>query len=142
MRPYLLTTLIFGILTSSAQISMAQTPVPQIDYAALSEHPFEIRGLKIAVQKFNAQTFQMKVTNITASFITFAPEDVALVDKTGNQLFLNGTWSSYQRQVVTPLKVRVAPGATVSLDGVLNTYAAFPVKMYFFDILCAIVTAE
>jgi hypothetical protein len=142
MRPYLLTTLILGILASSAHISVAQTPVPQIDYAALSAHPFEIHGLKIAVQKFNAQTFQMKLTNTTASFIAFAPEDVALVDKTGNQLFLNGTWSSYQRQVVTPLKVRIAPGATVSLDGVLNTLATFPVQMFFFDTLCAIVTAE
>ena len=142
MRPYLLTTLMLGILTSSAHISVAQTSVPQIDYAALSKHPFEIHGLEITVQKFNAQNFLVKLTNTTASFIAFAPEDMALVDKTGNQLFLNGTWSSYQRQVVTPPKVRIAPGATVSLDGVLNTYATFPVKMYFFDTLCAIVTAE
>src|ERR1700704_3279573 len=92
MRPHLLTALLLGILTSSATISLAQTPVPQISYKQLREHPFEAHGLKIVIQGFNAGYFSMNLTNTTTSFIAFAPEDMALVDKTGNQLFLNNDY--------------------------------------------------
>src|SRR5258706_9126036 len=94
MRPSLLTALVLAILTSSATISRAQTPVPQINYKQLREHPFEAHGLKIVIKTFNAGNFSMNLTNTTTSFIAFAPEDMALVDKTGNQLFLNHAYFS------------------------------------------------
>src|SRR6266576_1585031 len=88
MRLRLMTALLLVVFTLSPAISLAETPVPQINYQQLSEHPFETHGLKIAIQHFNARLFRMNLTNTTTSFVTFAPEDMALVDKTGNQLFL------------------------------------------------------
>src|SRR5438034_9651332 len=89
MRLRLMTVLLSGAFAFPAAISLAQTPVPQINYKQLPEHPFEAHGLRIAIQAFNAGRFSMNVTNTTMSFIAFAPEDMALVDKTGNQLFLS-----------------------------------------------------
>jgi hypothetical protein len=141
MRPHLLTALLLGILTSSAMISLAQTPVPQINHKQLREHPFEANGLKIVIKEFNAVTFSMNLTNTTTSFIAFASEDMALVDKTGSQLFLNHALFSQPMPITLP-RLRIAPGATVHLDGLLNDRATFPVKVYYFDTLFAIVTAE
>jgi hypothetical protein len=142
MRPHVLTAVLLGILACSATISLAQTPVPQINYKQLREHPFEAHGLKIAIQAFNAGHFSMNLTNTTTSFIAFAPEDMALVDKTGNQLFLNNDYFAQRPMPITLPRLRIAPGATVHLDGRLNAREAFPVKVYYFDTLCAIVTAE
>ena len=142
MRPHLLTALLLGILASFTTISLAQTPVPQINYKQLREHPFEAHGLKIAIQTFNAGHFSANLTNTTSSFIAFAPEDMALVDKTGSQLFLNSELSTYGTTPMTPPRLRIAPGATVHLGGLLNDGETFPVKVYYFDTLCAIVTAD
>jgi len=139
MRLRLMTALLSGVFTFSAAISLAQTPVPQINYKQLPEHPFEAHGLRIAIQAFNAGRFSMNITNTTMSFIAFAPEDMALVDKTGNQLFLNR--DLLERTITLP-RLRIAPGATAHLDGRLNTYERFPVKVYYFDTLFAVVTAE
>ena len=139
MRLHLVTALLSGILTFSANISLAQTSVPQINYKQLPEHPFEAHGLRIAIQRFNAGLFSMNITNTTMSFIAFAPEDMALVDKTGNQLFLS---SDRLLKPITLPRLRIAPGATVHLDGRLNTYEHFPVRVYYFDTLFAVVTAE
>ncbi len=134
-----MTVLLSGAFAFPAAISLAQTPVPQINYKQLPEHPFEAHGLRIAIQAFNAGRFSMNVTNTTMSFIAFAPEDMALVDKTGNQLFLS---SDLLLKPITLPRLRIAPGATVHLDGRLNTYERFPVKVYYFDTLFAVVTAE
>jgi hypothetical protein len=134
-----MTALLSGILTFSANISLAQTSVPQINYKQLPEHPFEAHGLRIAIQRFNAGLFSMNITNTTMSFIAFAPEDMALVDKTGNQLFLS---SDLLLKPITLPRLRIAPRATVHLDGRLNTYEHFPVRVYYFDTLFAVVTAE
>ena len=142
MRPHLLTALVLGILVCPATISLAQTPVPQINYKELREHPFEAHGLKIVIQAFNAGHFSMNLTNTTTSFIAFGPEDMALVDKTGNQLFLNSGFIAQKLMPITPPRLRIAPGATVQLDGRLNTYEHFPVKVYYFDTLYGVVTAE
>ncbi len=139
MRLRLMTVLLSGAFAFPAAISLAQTPVPQINYKQLPEHPFEAHGLRIAIQAFNAGRFSMNVTNTTMSFIAFAPEDMALVDKTGNQLFLS---SDLLLKPITLPRLRIAPGATVHLDGRLNTYERFPVKVYYFDTLFAVVTAE
>src|SRR5258708_38195793 len=90
MRLNLMTALLSGVLTFSATISLAQTPVPQINYKQLREHPFDAHGLSIARQSFNAGPFRINRTNTTMSFIAFAPEDMALVDKTG----ISGLYSS------------------------------------------------
>ena len=138
MRLRLMTALPW-VFALSATISLAQTPVPQINYKQLPQHPFEAHGLKIAIQYFDAGLFRMNMTNTTASFVAFAPEDMALVDKTGNQLFLSrdirGTPTTFPR-------FRIAPGATVHLEGRLNTFETFPVEVYYFDTLFAVVTAE
>ncbi len=139
MRLRLMTVLLSGAFAFPAAISLAQTPVPQINYKQLPEHPFEAHGLRIAIQAFNAGRFSMNVTNTTMSFIAFAPEDMALVDKTGYQLFLS---SDLLLKPITLPRLRIAPGATVHLDGRLNTYERFPVKVYYFDTLFAVVTAE
>jgi len=139
MRLNLMTALLSGVLTFPATISLAQTPVPQINYKQLREHPFEAHGLSIAIQSFNAGLFRMNITNTTMSFIAFAPEDMALVDKTGNQLFLT---SDLLLKPATQPRLRIAPGATVHLDGRLNDFEHFPVKVYYFDTLFAVVTAE
>ena len=139
MRLHLMTALLSGVFTLAAAISLAQTPVPQINYKQLPEHPFEAHGLKIAIQHLNAGLFRMNLTNTTKSFIAFAPEDMALVDKTGNQLFLDANVLA----VPTTLpRLRIAPGATVHLEGRLNMFEHFPVKVYYFDTLFAVVTAE
>jgi hypothetical protein len=142
MRPHLLTALLLGILASSATISLAQTPVPQINYKQLREHPFEAHGLKIVIQAFNAGHFRMNVTNTTTSFIGFAPEDMALVDKTGNQLYLNYDYVANKTMPITFPRFRIAPGATIHLNGGLSDRETFPVKVYYFDTLFAVVTAE
>lgn len=142
MRAHLPTALLLGIFACSPTVSLAETPVPQINYKQLREHPLEAHGLKIVIQAFNAGHFSMNLTNTTTSFIAFAPEDMALVDKTGNQLFLNSGLIAQRLMPITPPRLRIAPGATVQLDGRLNTYEHFPVKVYYFDTLCAIVTAE
>jgi len=134
-----MTALLSGVFTLSAAISLAQTSVPQINYKQLPEHPFEAHGLKIAIQHFNAGLFRMNLTNTTMSFIAFAPEDMALVDKTGNQLFLD---ENFLAVPTTPPRLRIAPGATVHLEGRLNMFEHFPVKVYYFDTLFAVVTAE
>ena len=139
MRVHLMTALLSGVFTLSAAISLAQTSVPQINYKQLPEHPFEAHGLKIAIQHFNAGLFRMNLTNTTMSFIAFAPEDMALVDKTGNQLFLD---ENVLAVPTTPPRLRIAPGATVHLEGRLNMFEHFPVKVYYFDTLFAVVTAE
>jgi len=64
---------------------------------------------------------------------------MALVDKTGNQLFLS---SDLLLKSITLPRLRIAPGATVHLDVRLNTYERFPVKAYYFDTLFAVVTAK
>jgi hypothetical protein len=64
---------------------------------------------------------------------------MALVDKTGSQLFLS---SDLLLKPATQPRFRIAPGATVHLDGRLNDYEHFPVKVYYFDTLFAVVTAE
>jgi len=134
-----MTAQLSGVFTLAAAISLAQTPVPQINYKQLPEHPFEAHGLKIAIQHLNAGLFRMNLTNTTKSFIAFAPEDMALVDKTGNQLFLDANVLG----VPTTLpRLRIAPGATVHLEGRLNMFEHFPVKVYYFDTLFAVVTAE
>src|SRR5882762_9818860 len=127
MRLHLMTALLSGILTFSASISLAQTSAPQINYKQLPEHPFEAHGLRIAIQRFNAGLFSMNITNTTMSFIAFAPEDMALVDKTGNQLFLS---RDLLLKPITLPRLRIAPGATVHFDGRLNTYEHFPVRVY------------
>jgi len=139
-----MTALISGVLALLATIALAQTPVPQINYKELPEHPFEVHGLKIAIQKFNAALFSMNLTNTTGSFIAFASEDMALVDKGGKQLFLysNGPLNGIGWVPATLPRFRIAPSATVHIEGRLNDYEEFPVKMYFFDTLCAIVTTE
>ena len=142
MRLHLMTALLSGFFTFSAAVSLAQTPVPQINYKQLREHPFEANGLKIVIQAFNAGHVSMNLTNTTSSFIAFAPEDMALVDKTGNQLFLTREWSARAPIPMTPPRLRIAPGATVHLDGWLNAFERFPVKVYYFDTLFAVVTAE
>jgi hypothetical protein len=142
MRLHLLTALILGILVCSATTSLAQTPVPQINYKQLREHPLEAHGLKIVIQAFNAGRFSMNLTNTTTSFIAFAPEDMALVDKAGNQLFLNISYLAKTFMPITLSRLRIAPGATLHLDGQLNDREEFPVKVYYFDTLSAIVTAE
>ena len=134
--------MLLGILASSATISSAQTAVPQINYKQVREHPFEAHGLKIAIQTFNAGHFIANLTNTTSSFIALAPEDMALVDKTGSQLFLNRDWTGQRLTPMTQPRLRIAPGATVHLGGWLNDREAFPVKVYYFDTLVAIVTAE
>src|SRR5258708_19319201 len=139
MRLNLMADLLSGVLTFSATISLAQTPVPQINYKQLREHPFEAHGLSIAIQSFNAGLFSMNITNTTMSFIAFAPEDMALVDKTGNQLFLNQ--DILQRATTLP-RLRIAPGATVHLNGRLNMFEHFPVKVSYSAPLFALVTAE
>ena len=108
MRLNLMTALLSGVLTFSATISLAQTPVPQINYKQLPEHPFEAHGLSIAIQAFNAGRLSMNITNTTMSFIAFALEDMALVDKTGNQLFLS---SDLLLKPATQPRLRIAPGA-------------------------------
>ena len=142
MRLHLTTALISWVLALSATNALAQTPVPRIDYRELSRHSIEIYGLKIAIQKFNAGLFSMNLTNTTGSFIAFASEDMALVDKGGSQLFLRSVLTPNGLVPSTLPRLRIAPGATVHLEGRLNDYEAFPVEMYFFDTLCAIVTAE
>jgi hypothetical protein len=142
MRLRLITVLLSGVLIFSAAISLAQTPVQQINYKQLPEHPFEAHGLKIVIQKFNAGHFSMNLTNTTTSFIAFAPEDMALVDKTSNQLFLSRYFLFRGLTSTTPPRLRIAPGATLHLDGWLNAYEHFPVKLYYFDTLLAVVTAE
>jgi len=137
MRLHLMTALLLGVLTFPATISLAQTPIPQVNYKQLCGHPFETHGLKITVETFAAARFSLSLTNTTLSFIAFGPEDMALVDKTGNQLFLE---KNLEQKFATPPRFRIAPGATLHLDGWLNTYEHFPVKMYFFDTQCAIVT--
>ena len=139
MRLRLMTALLSGVFVFSAAISLAQTPVPQINYKQLRERPFETHGLSIAIQTFNAGLFRMNITNTTLSFIAFAPEDMAFVDKTGNQLFLN---QDLFRRATTQPRLRIAPGATVHLDGRLNAFERFPVKVYYFDTPFAVVTAE
>ena len=139
MRLRLMTALLSGVFVFSAPISLAQTPVPQINYKQLPEHPFEAHGFSIAIQRFNAGLFSMNITNTTMSFIAFAPEDMALVDKTGNQLFLN---QDILQSATTLPRLRIAPGATVHLNGRLNMFEHFPVKVYYFDTLFAVVTAE
>lgn len=147
MRLRLTTALLSGILVFSAAASPAQTPVQQINYKQLAEHPFDAHGLKIVIQAFDAGRFSMNLTNTTTSFIAFAPEDMALVDKTGNQLFLSQLFLNidYLAKTFMPItlpRLRIAPGATLHLDGRLNTYEHFPVKVYYFDTLFAVVTAE
>jgi hypothetical protein len=139
MRLRLMTALLSGVFTLSAAVSLAQTSVPQINYKQLPEHPFEAHGLKIAIQHFNAGLFRMNLTNTTMSFIAFAPEDMALVDKTGNQLFFDANVVAVP---ITLPRLRIAPGATVHLEGRLNMFEHFPVKVYYFDTLFAVVTAE
>lgn len=142
MRAHLPTALLLGIFACSATISLAETPVPQINYKQLREHPFETHGLRIVLQHFNAGHLSMNLANTTTSFIAFAPEDMALVDKTGNQLFINNGLPAQRPIPITLPRLRIAPGATVHLDGWLNARETFPVKVYYFDTLCAIVTAE
>ena len=137
MRLHLMPALLSGFLSLTVTLSPAQTPVPQINYKKLREYPFETHGLLITVQTFAGSKFSMSLTNTTPSFISFAPEDMALVDKTGNQLFLE---RNYVSQFTTPPKLRIAPGATLRLKGYLNNSEHFPVKMYYFDTLCVIVT--
>jgi hypothetical protein len=139
MRLRLMTALLSGVFAFAAAISLAQTPVPQINYKQLPEHPFEAHGLKIAIQHFNAGLFRMNLTNTTMSFIAFAPEDMALVGKTGNQLFLDANVLAVP---TTLTRLRIAPGAAVHLEGRLNMFEHFPVKVYYFDTLFAVVTAE
>ena len=74
MRLRLTTAPVSGILVFSAATSPAQTPVPQINYKQLREHPLEAHGLKIVMQAFNAGHFSMSLTNTTTSFIAFAPQ--------------------------------------------------------------------
>jgi len=142
MQLRLTTALVSGIFVFSAATSPAQTPVQQINYKQLAEHPFDAHGLKIVIQAFNAGRFSMSLTNTTTSFIAFAPEDMALVDKTGNQLFLNSDYLAQRLMPISLPRLRIAPGATLHLDGRLNTYEHFPVKVYYFDTLFAVVTAE
>src|SRR5258707_10434182 len=68
-----MTAQLSGVFPLAAAISLAQTPVPQINYKQLPEHPFEAHGLKIAIQHLNAGLFRMNLTNTTMSFIAFAP---------------------------------------------------------------------
>ena len=138
MRPNLVPILLGGALLLSSSLSFAQTAAPQIQLKDVIEHSIDLHGLKLTVFKLSASSIKLTLTNTTSSSIAVAPEDIALVDHLDSQAFIARINSGTG---VCPFpKFRLAPGATVLLYGDLSALMEFPIKIYCFDTLCAVIS--
>lgn len=117
----------------------------------LAGHPFQEGGLTVTVTHLNGYRLiaperrhagrgrvRLSIHNPGATFRTFSPQGLALVGKSGLQVF--PLYELNLADDTVPTALRLAPGARFEVEYVLTGRLTFPAKLYLGDQLVAEVT--
>jgi len=115
--------------------------VPVTKFVAVSAETFTVNGLEIVIKDLTRNQFMgstprypgranitLRIRNTGKAFASFAPQDVAIVGKSGLQVAplceLNGSVES------EPLLRQIAPGAYMEVKFILSDKVQLPAKVY------------
>lgn len=148
---FLLPTLALSLmgLPIKAQSAPSATAVVSCKASELPQHPFQCGGLILTITRFRSdasigsRTVSLQLTNPTSGFLPFQSSDLIAVGADGHQAMLGG-WAASGVGVyylhAPSGSTRVAPGAMLSLNYVLEQSAKLPAKLYLGERLIAEIT--
>lgn len=97
----------------------------------LALHDFQVGKLKVTIKKFDTHHwgagFVVHAENTSSGFIAFSHEDLMAVGPDGSQV--NAT-ILFDKTIVTPTRIRIAPSAHVDISCIFNKNLKLPIKLY------------
>ena len=100
----------------------------------ISQHDFQVGKLKVILKNFDTHYwgagFIIHAENISSDFVPFSHEDLIAVGSDG---FQQNASILFDKRMVAPVKIRIAPAAHVDIPSFFIKKLKLPVKLYLGD---------
>lgn len=150
MNRYLKSPLIALLLVAPALLAQAPRTAPMSEpvkcsAAELDRQVFRVGDLELKIRDFKpnrgfgTRLIAFQLENLGSGFLAFAAEDMMLVSAGGSQVLETAPQEDFRIQHL-PQRLRIAPGAHVTLTLYPDQTVKFPAKLYLGERLLAEIT--